>query len=192
MARRGQTRLAASQRSMSRGAIEHRWHSHLRFLYGLCIRRWMMRCSPRCTSLPEPLRETLLRSLRKPVGWLLPRALPVRAPTRVPARWGPSSRPAEPQDRACNKASKTPFGRLAQLRMRQCARIGRCRNMIALDPLSRPRRRLSFSLKTAGRSWCAAAMPHTNVADACRLDASKRPYPTVAGRPRHFLCSTKA
>jgi len=44
---------AASQRSMSARCGSRIDGILTRVLYGLCMRRWMMRCSPRCTSLPS-------------------------------------------------------------------------------------------------------------------------------------------
>src|SRR6202040_4069773 len=50
---RGQTRLGRQPALDVRAVrIENRWHSDA-LLYGLCMRRWMMRCSPKCTSLPS-------------------------------------------------------------------------------------------------------------------------------------------
>jgi hypothetical protein len=49
----GRRGSAASQRSMSARCGSRIDGILTRFLYGLCMRRWMMRCSPRCTSLPS-------------------------------------------------------------------------------------------------------------------------------------------
>ena len=74
---------AASQRSMSA-----RWGSSIdgilmRFLYGLRMRRWMMRCSPRCISLPSPFANAAA-FVAGAGGIAIGVILPVRAPTRAP------------------------------------------------------------------------------------------------------------
>jgi Aldehyde dehydrogenase family len=69
------------------------------------------------------------------------------------------------------KLSKTPFDDLAQFRMRQCARIGRGRNMIALDHF---RALASLVLQLEGRLEEVGMQPRCGIQAfqyACRLDA---------------------
>jgi len=79
--RRGST---ASQRSMSARCGSSIDGILMRFLYGLRVRRWMMRCSPRCTSLPIPLANAAA-FVAGAGGLAAAASLPARAPTRVPS-----------------------------------------------------------------------------------------------------------
>ncbi|MCP1758545.1 hypothetical protein M2241_009312 [Bradyrhizobium elkanii] len=56
----------------------------MRFLYGLRMRRWMMRCSPRCTSLPS-LFANAAAFFVGAGGRVAAASLPDRASTRVPS-----------------------------------------------------------------------------------------------------------
>lgn len=75
---------AASQRSMSARCGSRIDGILTRFLYGLRMRRWMMRCSPRRTSLPSLFANAAAFVVG--AGRLAAAAsLPARAPTRVPS-----------------------------------------------------------------------------------------------------------
>ena len=74
----------ASQRSMSARCGSSIDGIFMRFLYGLRIRRWMMRCSPRCISLPSPFANAAAFVVGAG-GLAVAASLPARAPTRVPS-----------------------------------------------------------------------------------------------------------
>ncbi|MGY3621984.1 hypothetical protein ACVJGD_008180 [Bradyrhizobium sp. USDA 10063] len=99
--RRGST---ASQRSMSARCGSSIDGILIRFLYGLRMRRWMMRCSPRCTSLPSPFANAA--AFFAGAGGLVAAAsLPDRASTRVPSSaWASRISARRPRDRAYDKA----------------------------------------------------------------------------------------
>src|SRR5260221_3699902 len=75
---------AASQRSMSARCGSSIDGILMRFLYGLWKSRWIIRCSPRCTSLPSPF-PNAAAFVAGAGGLAAAASLPVRAPTRVPS-----------------------------------------------------------------------------------------------------------
>src|SRR5712664_1746664 len=90
------------------------------------------------------------------------------------------------------KISKTPLDGLAHLRMRQCAFIGRGRNMIALDHL---RALASLVLQLEGRLEEIGVQPRCSIQTlqhARSLDAIEATYPTSRRTTAPFFCSTKA
>src|SRR5450631_4821511 len=163
---------AASQRSMFRAVrIENRWHSDALFI-------WLVHAPMDDAQLPqmhiiaEPLRERCRVRCRSRWTGCCRELARSGADARAELRLGVPylGQQGHGIERAI-KLSKTPFDAFAQLRMRQSARIGRGRNMIALDHF---RALASLVLQLEGRLEEVGVQPRCGIQafqHARRLDA---------------------